>query len=76
MAVVGASGAGKSTLAGVLLRFLDYEQGAVTLDGVEISDLSGEDCRRVVGLVGQDAHIFDTTVEENLRMASREAERG
>ena len=76
VAVVGASGAGKSTLAGVLLRFLDYEQGAVTLDGVEISDLSGEDCRRVVGLVGQDAHIFDTTVEENLRMASRQATEG
>ncbi len=73
VAVVGASGAGKSTLAGVLLRFLEYEQGAVTLDGVDISDLSGEDTRRVVGLVGQDAHIFDTTVEENLRVASREA---
>ncbi len=72
VAVVGASGAGKSTLAGVLLRFLEYEQGAVTLDGVDISDLSGEDCRRVVGLVGQDAHIFDTTVEENLRVAARE----
>ena len=73
VAVVGPSGAGKSTLAGVLLRFLDYEQGAVTLDGTDIAGLSGEDCRRVVGLVGQDAHIFDTTVEENLRVASREA---
>jgi thiol reductant ABC exporter CydC subunit len=73
VAVVGASGAGKSTLAGVLLRFLSYEGGSVMLDDIEISDLAGEDCRRVVGLVGQDAHIFDTTVEENLRVAAREA---
>jgi len=74
VAVVGASGAGKSTLAAVLLRFLSYEGGSVTLDDIEISELAGEDCRRVVGLVGQDAHIFDTTVEENLRMAAREAD--
>lgn len=46
----------------------------MTLDDIEISELAGEDCRRVVGLVGQDAHIFDTTVEENLRMAAREAD--
>ena len=39
VAVVGASGAGKCTLAGVLLRFLPYQEGSVTLDGVEIADL-------------------------------------
>ena len=78
VAVVGPSGAGKSTLAGVLLRFVDYERsrGSVTLDGVEIAELDGEDCRRVVGLVAQDAHIFDSTIEENLRLARREATRG
>ncbi len=73
VAVVGPSGAGKSTLAGVLLRFLPYAEGSVTLDGVQISDLTGEDCRRVVGLVAQDAHVFDSTLEENLRLARREA---
>ncbi len=73
MAVVGPSGAGKSTLAGVLLRFLAYEDGSVTLDGVEIADLDGDECRRVVGLVSQDAHVFDSTLEENLRLARREA---
>jgi thiol reductant ABC exporter CydC subunit len=77
VAVVGPSGAGKSTLAGVLLRFLSYEgpPGSVTLDGVQISDLDGDACRRVVGLVAQDAHIFDSTLEENLRLARREATR-
>jgi thiol reductant ABC exporter CydC subunit len=73
VAVVGPSGAGKSTLAGVLLRFLDYRQGSVTLDGVELADLDGDECRRVVGLVAQDAHIFDSTLEENLRLARRQA---
>jgi thiol reductant ABC exporter CydC subunit len=75
VAVVGSSGAGKSTLANVLLRFLPYEDGSVTLDGTPISELRGDDYRRVVGLVSQDAYIFDTTLEENLRLARRDATR-
>jgi thiol reductant ABC exporter CydC subunit len=77
VAVVGPSGAGKSTLAGVLLRFLDHEgpPESVTLDGVPLEDLDSEDCRRVVGLVAQDAHVFDNTIEENLRLARRGATR-
>lgn len=73
VAVLGASGAGKSSLAGVLLRFLSYSEGTVTLDGIEIADLDGDAYRRVVGMVSQDAHVFATTIEENLRIASREA---
>jgi len=73
VAIVGRSGAGKSTLANVLLRFVPYQGGSVTLDGIELSDLDGDDCRRVIGLISQDAHIFNTTVEENLRLARREA---
>ena len=76
VAVVGPSGAGKSTLAGVLLRFLSYEGGSVTLDGVELADLDGDASRTVVGLVSQDAHVFDSTLEENLRLARREASAG
>jgi thiol reductant ABC exporter CydC subunit len=70
--IVGPSGAGKSTLAAVLLRFLPYE-GSVTLDGTELNELSGDDVRRVVGLAAQDAHIFDTTLRENLLLARRDA---
>ena len=73
VAIVGRSGAGKSTLAEVLLRFLPYQSGSVALDGVEISELDGDQLRRVVGLVSQGAHIFDTTIEENLRLARRDA---
>jgi thiol reductant ABC exporter CydC subunit len=74
VAVVGPSGAGKSTLAAVLLRFLSYDEGgSITLDGVELAELDGDATRRVVGLVAQDAHVFDSTLEENLRLARRGA---
>jgi len=73
VAVVGQSGAGKSTLAGVLLRFLPYREGSVTLDGQELALLAGDDCRTLIGLASQDAHVFDSTLEENLRLARREA---
>ena len=72
VAVVGPSGAGKSTLAAVLLRFLDYE-GSVTLGGAELRTLDGDAVRTVVGLVAQDAHVFDTTLRENLLLARRDA---
>ena len=73
VALVGPSGAGKTTLAAAALRFLPYAGGSVALNGVEIAELTGEDCRRVVGLVSQDAHVFDNTLEENLRLARRDA---
>ena len=62
VAVIGASGAGKSTLARVLLRFLPYESGSVELDGKQITELPGDECRRAIGLVSQDAHVFDSTL--------------
>ncbi len=73
VAVIGPSGAGKSTLALVLLRLLSRTGGTVELDGVDVDDLAGDDLRRVVGMVAQDAHVFDTTVAENLRLARRDA---
>jgi thiol reductant ABC exporter CydC subunit len=73
VAVVGPSGAGKSTLAAVLLRFVEYEGGSVTLGGTELSSLDGAAVRRVIGVAAQDAHVFDTTIRENLRIGRREA---
>ncbi|MCQ4081765.1 thiol reductant ABC exporter subunit CydD [Streptomyces sp. RB6PN25] len=69
IAVVGPSGAGKTTLAQVLLRFVDRESGAYTLDGTDAATLDGDAVRRLVGLCAQDAHIFDSSVRENLRLA-------
>ncbi|MGW0118819.1 thiol reductant ABC exporter subunit CydD [Streptomyces sp. NPDC003327] len=69
VAVVGASGSGKTTLAQVLLRFLDVEHGTYRLGGVPAWELDGDEVRRFVGLCAQDAHLFDSSVRENLRLA-------
>ncbi|MFL5995642.1 MAG: thiol reductant ABC exporter subunit CydD [Streptomyces sp.] len=73
VAVVGASGSGKTTLAQVLLRFLDAEAGTYTLGGVDAYGLYSDDVRRLVGLCAQDAHLFDSSVRENLLLAKRDA---
>jgi ABC-type transport system involved in cytochrome bd biosynthesis fused ATPase/permease subunit len=72
--LVGASGSGKSTLAMLLLRFLDPRGGQLRLGAVPYPDLAGDDVRRVVGLLAQDAHVFDTTVRENVLLARRDAD--
>lgn len=72
IAVVGPSGAGKSTLAAVLLRFLPYE-GSFTIGGREAAHLDGEVLRTDIGLLTQSAHIFDTSVAENLRLGRPDA---
>lgn len=69
IAVVGPSGSGKTTLAQVLLRFLDPCEGAYTVGGIDARSLDGDDVRARVGLCAQDAHIFDSSVRENLRLA-------
>ncbi|MGA5128425.1 thiol reductant ABC exporter subunit CydD [Streptomyces olivoreticuli] len=69
VAVVGRSGAGKTTLAQVLLRFLDAESGTYTLAGRDTGPMAGDAVRRLVGLCAQDAHLFDSSVRENLRLA-------
>ncbi|NGO78015.1 thiol reductant ABC exporter subunit CydD [Streptomyces sp. YC504] len=73
IAVVGPSGSGKTTLAQVLLRFLDAREGAYTLGGVDAYGLESDGVRRLVGLCAQDAHLFDSSVRENLRLARPDA---
>jgi thiol reductant ABC exporter CydC subunit len=73
VALVGPSGAGKSTLADVLVRFLPVSGGDVLLDDVPTERLAADDVRHVVGLVEQRAHLFDTTLAENLRIGRRDA---
>lgn len=76
VAVVGASGSGKTTLAQVLLRFLDARSGAYEIGGSDAHLLSGDGVRRLVGLCAQDAHLFDSSVRENLRLARTNATDG
>ncbi|GGZ16824.1 ABC transporter [Streptomyces inusitatus] len=73
VAVVGTSGSGKTTLAQVLLRFLDAREGSYTLGGTAAAALDGDEVRGLVGLCAQDAHLFDSSVRENLRLARPEA---
>ncbi|HLT10477.1 MAG TPA: thiol reductant ABC exporter subunit CydC [Micromonosporaceae bacterium] len=73
VALVGPSGSGKSTIAALLVRFLDPSAGRLTVNGIDAREFSTADLRRVVGLVTEDAHVFDTTIEENLRIARPDA---
>jgi ATP-binding cassette subfamily C protein CydC len=73
VAVVGASGAGKTTLANTLLRFTGIESGTLGLDGHSVADYAQADVRGQVGLLAQDAHIFNTTIGANVRLARPDA---
>jgi len=69
VALVGGSGAGKTTIAGVFVRFLELDGGRATLDGRDLSDYASDDVRGLVALADQDAHLFSTTIRENVRFA-------
>jgi ATP-binding cassette subfamily B protein len=73
VAIVGPSGAGKSTVFQLLLRFYDAQAGAITLDGVAITDLALADLRGRIGLVPQDSTIFSTSALDNIRYARPDA---
>ncbi|MFJ4278183.1 thiol reductant ABC exporter subunit CydD [Streptomyces massasporeus] len=73
IAVVGPSGSGKTTLAQVLLRFLDAREGSFTLAGVDAYGLRSDDVRGLVGLCAQNAHLFDSSLRENLLLARKDA---
>jgi ABC-type multidrug transport system fused ATPase/permease subunit len=72
---VGPAGAGKTTLAYLLPRFVSPTHGRVLVDGVDIADVSLESLRRQISFVFQETVLFDTTVEENIRMGDPEASR-
>ena len=73
VALVGPSGSGKTTVTSLLLRFLDPEHGRVTIGGRDVRELRQEDVRSTFALAGQEAHVFDSTIRENLRLARPEA---
>ena len=68
--VVGATGAGKTTLINLLMRFYDVNRGRITIDGVDIRELSLTALRSRFGLVLQDGYLFSGTVADNIRLGS------
>jgi thiol reductant ABC exporter CydC subunit len=73
VALLGRSGSGKTTVANLLLRFVDPESGRVMLAGQDLRDYRLEDVRRAIAVSGQDAHLFSTTIRQNLRLARQDA---
>jgi len=73
VAVVGESGSGKSTVCKLLARFYEPTEGRITADGLDLRDVPLDSWRRKIGYVGQDPHIFNGTVAENIAFGRPEA---
>lgn len=74
-ALVGPSGAGKSTLLSLILRFYEPQSGRITLDGVDIRDITQASLREHIGVVNQDTFLFHDTIYENIRYGRLDATR-
>ena len=72
-AVVGPSGSGKTTVTNLLLRLYDVADGKITIDGIDIRDLDLKFLRETIGMVTQDAYLFNGTIRENLKYARKDA---
>lgn len=73
VAIVGPTGAGKTTLVNLVPRFYDVTEGAVTIDGVDVRDVTMASLRRQIGIVLQDSFLFGDTVLNNIRYGRPEA---
>lgn len=73
IAFVGSTGAGKTTITNLLNRFYDIQAGTITIDGVNIQELSRENLRKNIAMVLQDTHLFTGTVRENIRYGRLDA---
>ena len=73
IALVGPTGAGKSTIARLLARLYDVDEGAVSIDGVDVRRIASMDLRRLVTVVPQDVFLFAGTIRENVRYGDPQA---
>ncbi|WP_324291290.1 ABC transporter ATP-binding protein [Paractinoplanes pyxinae] len=73
LALVGETGSGKSTIAALIARLYDPNAGRITIDGVDLRDMSLETLASIVGVVSQETYLLHTTVRENLRYAKPDA---
>jgi ATP-binding cassette, subfamily B, multidrug efflux pump len=73
VAIVGPTGAGKTTLVNLLMRFYEVTGGRITIDGVDIAEMSREELRGNIGMVLQDTWLFGGTIAENIAYGARDA---
>ncbi len=73
VALVGQSGSGKSTLANLITRFYDVNEGRILLDGIDIRELTTKSLRNQLGIVTQDAILFNDSIKNNLLLGVKEA---
>ena len=76
VALVGHTGAGKSTIAKLLARFYDPREGRITIDGVDLRDVTQESLRRQLGVVPQEGFLFAGTVRDNIAFGRPDARPG
>jgi len=74
VALVGATGSGKSTIVSLVMRFYDVDSGRITLDGVDLRDLTLHELREQIGLVRQEPFLFNGTVRENIAYGNLSAD--
>ncbi|WP_326513246.1 ABC transporter ATP-binding protein [Clostridium intestinale] len=73
IAIVGPTGAGKTTLVNLLMRFYELKSGKITIDGVNISEISRKELRSILGMVLQDTWLFNGTIAENIAYGREDA---
>lgn len=73
IALVGSTGAGKTTITNLITRFYNINKGKITIDGIDIKDMSLEYLRRNIAMVLQDTHLFTGTIMENIRYGRLDA---
>jgi ATP-binding cassette subfamily B protein len=76
IAFVGPSGAGKTTICSLLPRFYEVDGGAITIDGIDIRDMTLRSLRSQIGIVQQDVFLFAGTIRENIAYGRLEATEG
>ena len=73
VALVGPSGGGKTTICNLIPRFYEADAGVISIDGIDIRDLTRESLRRNIGIVAQDVFLFNGTIRENIAYGNLDA---
>ncbi|WP_422122704.1 ABC transporter ATP-binding protein [Planococcus sp. X10-3] len=75
VALVGHTGSGKSSIMNLLFRFYDVSKGSITIDGININDMSRQSVREHMGIVLQDPYLFSGTIESNITLGDKRISR-